>query len=101
MSDPRSLLPFTPRGTSDLAGSDRTVQLWDVASGEPYGQPMIGAGSDFQFSPDGKFLASRDMGESGATVQLWDVASRQPYGQPMIGAGSDFQFSPDGKFLAA
>jgi WD40 repeat protein len=73
------------------------VRLWDVATGKPHGQPLTGAETDFQFSPDSKLLAT---GGGHATVRLWDVATGKPHGQPLTGAGGSLQFSPDGKLLA-
>jgi WD40 repeat protein len=57
------------------AGDDKTVRLWDVATGKQRGEPLKGHTNwvlDVAFSPDGKLLASAD---DDKTVRLWDVAS--------------------------
>jgi WD40 repeat protein len=49
------------------------VRLWDVASRQPLGEPLQGhveAVLSVKFSPDGKLLASADM---GGTIWIWDV----------------------------
>lgn len=69
---------FSPDG-SLLAfndSRDKTVHLWDVATGRPAGPPITGRSSELhgmRFSPDGTTLAVGDT----YLVQLWDVASRQ------------------------
>jgi WD40 repeat protein len=87
------------------ASADDTVQLWDMATRQPIGLPLIngqGAGVDsVAFSPDGKTLAIGDVDD---TVSLWKVATRQPIGAPCTGHGgsvTSVAFSPDGKTLAS
>src|SRR5271157_2503482 len=80
------------------------IKLWNVATGQPIGQPLIGhtdAVASVAFSPDGKTLAS---GSWDNTIILWDVATGQPIGQPLtgnIGEVHSVVFSPDGKTLAS
>jgi WD40 repeat protein len=91
------------------AGTDKTVDLWDVASGKKlhtlkgHTVPIL----KVAFSPDGKTLASITgswlpndvLGE----VKLWDVATGKErvslQGHPE--RGSCLAFSPDGKTLAS
>jgi hypothetical protein len=105
-TDAVSGVDFRPDGkllaSASLFGLDNTVRLWNVASGEQYGQPLthISQVSDVEFSPDGKLLATA----SGNKVHLWDVASGKPLGlQPLTHTSwvSDVEFSSESKWLAS
>jgi WD40 repeat protein/energy-coupling factor transporter ATP-binding protein EcfA2 len=84
-------------------GTDNSVRLWDVASGQPVGQPLTAHRDSviaLSFSPDGKLLASADKKE----IILWDVAARKPIGPPLTGHSGDvlsLAFSPDSKIMAS
>ena len=89
--------------TATLAsgGGDRTVRLWDVATGRQIGATLTGhAGrvTSVAFSPDGTTLATA--GDDG-TVRLWDVATGQPIGATLTGhtgaGATSVAFSPDGR----
>jgi WD40 repeat protein/energy-coupling factor transporter ATP-binding protein EcfA2 len=99
---------FSPDGkllasASGTNGTDNSVRLWDVVSGQPVGQPLTGHRDSvvcLTFSPDGKLLASADRNE----IILWDVAARKPIGQPLTGHSGhvlSLAFSPDSKLLAS
>jgi WD40 repeat protein len=77
---------FSPDGrTLASASYDQTIILWDVATGQPLGQPLVGHRdwiTSLSFSPDGKYIVSGGFDNS---VILWDVEAGQPLGQPFMG----------------
>src|SRR5437016_5552039 len=57
------------------SSNDRTVRLWNAATGAPHGEPLKGhlnPVNSVVFSPDGKLIAS---GSDGEMVRLWNVAT--------------------------
>ncbi|MFQ5858224.1 MAG: BTAD domain-containing putative transcriptional regulator, partial [Anaerolineae bacterium] len=108
-----SSVAFSPDGqTLASGGDDGTIILWDVATGQPIGEPLAhtSQGEDvpivsrnvkLAFSPDGSALAS---GGADGTIILWDVTTRQPMGQSLaghVGEVNALAFSPDGQTLAS
>jgi WD40 repeat protein len=94
---------FSPDGKTIVSGSlDKSLRLWDVATGQPHGMPLLGHTDGVEtvaFSPDGKTLISRS---GDKTLRLWDVADALPRGEPFEGyqyfVGS-VVWSPDGHTL--
>jgi len=103
-NDGLTTVVFSPDGKSLAFGSiNSNITLWDVATHEPIGQPLVGH-SDYinsiVFSPDGEILAS---GSDDTTIIIWDVATHKPVGQPLEHTDpvNSIAFSPDGKTLAS
>jgi WD40 repeat protein/serine/threonine protein kinase len=97
---------FSPDGRFIATGSkDKSVRIWEVATGEEWRQlreaakNWVGA-MPVAYSPDGRFLVS---GNSEKLVKLWEVAtSRELWSvDPNAGELAGVAVSPDGRIIAA
>jgi WD40 repeat protein len=91
---------FSPDGTKVLTGGiDRTVRLWESATGRPIGAPipLEGKPVDASFSPDGATILAAD----SKAVHLWATSGLKPLGaalehwRPVKSA----IFGPNGRFI--
>lgn len=111
MSLVRSLV-FTPDGRLISAGDDKTIRIWDPATGKTLGilRGQIGEGHAgkvyaLAVSPDGRWLAAGGRmreGQGGShPIRLYDLKSRKLVTQLIghQGAVLSLDFSPDGKRL--
>ena len=101
---PVTAVAFSPDGQRLATSSaDRTVRLWDTATGQPHGAPLTGHTdtiTSVAFSIHGELLATAS---SDGTARLWDTTTGQPHGAPLTGHTGPVTavaFSPDGQRLA-
>jgi hypothetical protein len=89
------------RGRPVSTPDDRTVRLWEAATGREIAVARENGGSVLaEFSPDGRRLGS---GGDDGTVRLWDAHSGAPLGvcRGHSGPVRALAFSPDGRRLAS
>jgi WD40 repeat protein/serine/threonine protein kinase len=83
---PFASIAFHPSGRllGAAVGDAIPRSVWDVATGREVTRlyNMMGPGSVFLFSPDGRFSASEDV----SSVRLWDAETGAPYwrGDPLV-----------------
>ena len=74
---------YSPDGKRILSWSnDKTLRLWDAATGAAIGEPLRHEGSVWGalYSPDGKRILSWS---NDNTLRLWDAATGAAIGEPL------------------
>jgi WD40 repeat protein/serine/threonine protein kinase len=93
---------FSPDGEQLATEGDKTVQIWDVATGHEVLHALRGHTSllsGIDYSPDGRHLA---LGSEDKTVRIWDAkTSQEKLALPAQSAPiQSMSFSHDGRWLA-
>lgn len=98
-------ISFSPDGTIVTGSSDRTIRLWDSATGTEtanislIGDAQIGRITQVVFSSDGSVFAS---GDSDGNMVLWNANDQSVIAQMAAGESiNDLVFSADGSQLVS
>jgi len=69
-----------------VGGLDRTVRVWDLATGSAIGEPLVGHDGGVLAVAVGE-LEGRAVAVSGGeeTVRVWDLATGSAIGEPLVG----------------
>ena len=92
------------QATSLVTCAQAGVQLWDVATHQAKGPPLVGGAGlarTLAFSPDGRRIAA---GLQDGTVLIWDIGTGQLVGDPLKAGTFEIlalAYSPDGSILAS
>ncbi|KIM28355.1 hypothetical protein M408DRAFT_140331 [Serendipita vermifera MAFF 305830] len=98
-------IAYSPDGLNVVSGSmDKTIRIWDAATGAPVGEPLKGHNSSVMsvtYSPDGLNIVS---GSADNTIRIWDAATGTPIGEPLLGHTASVisvACSPDGRRIVS
>lgn len=97
-ADPVADVAFSPCGARiATASGDGTARVWDVATGEAIGAPLLHEDqvNSIAFSPDGQRVVTAS---NDGTARVWDAATGKPTGGPLSHESPVWgaSFSPDG-----
>jgi WD40 repeat protein len=92
---------FSPDGRQLVSGGRNSrPQVWDVATGQPWGEPLPHEGElkSVAYSRDGAFFVTAG---TDKTARLWTANTREPRGAPLVlpQPVQAVALSPDGKTL--